>query len=106
MLEFEQHVREHFARGDADGFATIFVLTVGGSAQLLKSLVWFPFGEGQPAFGLAEVRGFFIRDLVALFSRALLTVGYELRQFFDVGFRASHVAAAGRADGTRPINSV
>src|SRR5205807_5919525 len=81
-LEFEEHVREHFARRDADGFAVVLFLMVGGSAQLLKSLVWFPLSEGQPGFSLAEVRGFFVSDAVALFSRSLLTVSYKLRQFF------------------------
>ena len=40
-LEFQEHVREHFAGGNADGFAAIFVLTAGGGAQFLDSFVRF-----------------------------------------------------------------
>src|SRR6266478_10143686 len=43
--DFHEHVREHFARGNADGFAAIFVLTVGGGAQLLESVLGLSLGE-------------------------------------------------------------
>src|SRR5438093_13526216 len=105
-LEFEEHVREHFARGDANGFAAILVLTVGSGAQFLKSFVRVPLREGQPGFGFAEVRGFFVRDTVALFARALLTAGNELRQLFDVSFRTGDITAALRADSTLTITHI
>jgi len=49
-LEFQEHVREHFAGGDADGFAATLVLMVGAGAQFCESFVGFSFGEGQPRF--------------------------------------------------------
>src|SRR5207247_5059571 len=64
-LEFEEHVREHFARGDVDRFAAILVLMIGGSAQFLKSVVRFSFSEGQPSFGFPEVSGFFAGEAIA-----------------------------------------
>jgi len=65
-LEFQEHVAEHFTGGDADGFAAVFILMVGGGAQLLESFVRFSLGECQPGFGFAEVGGFFGGGSVAL----------------------------------------
>src|SRR5260370_326505 len=87
-LEFKQHVRQHFARGDAHGFSAIFILTISGGAQLLKSFVRFSVGEGQPSFGFPELGGFFGRDAVALFSRALLAAGHELRELPELRFHS------------------
>src|SRR5258708_31062017 len=78
----------------------------GGGAQLLESFIRFSLGEGQPGFGFSEVRGLFVRDAVAFFSRALLALSDELREFLDVRFCSGYVAAACGANGTGPIDSV
>src|SRR5947207_3630054 len=105
-LEFEEHVREHFARGDANRFAAILVLTVSSGAQFLQCVIRFPLGKSQPCLSFAEVGGFFAGNAVTLFSRALLAFGNELRQFFDVSFRAGDISATGSADGSGPIDRV
>src|SRR5258708_31638845 len=76
----------------------------GGGAQLLESFIRFSLGEGQPGFGFPEVRGLFVRDAVAFFSRALLAFSDELREFLDVRFRSGYVSASRGAGGTGPID--
>ena len=54
-LEFHEHVGEHLARRDTDGFAAVFVLMVGGGAQLGEGFVGFSLGESEPRFGFGNI---------------------------------------------------